>query len=147
MADYIVTFETWQPKDGKPRDSTLRAFIARYCQKAEISLPALDAIRGEVSARVNQGRWIVDCPVQGCGNAIIASYQEPVFFCSVCGNVDNPAHWYKVVFPQEHEEIERILLERPSRNPFSALHRNWFPGEKVEDLRRENLQNNMRAKS
>lgn len=146
MADHIVTFETWQSKDGKPRDASLLAFIARYCAKTGVSVPPANAIKGAVQARVNQGRWLVDCPVAGCGNAIMASYQEPIFFCHICGNVDNPAHWYKVIFPQERKEIEAALLGRPSKNPFNAPHRNWIPGESVAKLQKENTEHKVEVK-
>ena len=89
MPHLIISFETWQSKDGKPRDATLKAFIDRYCTQAEIKPPPLAASKGELQARINQGRWLVDCPVPGCGNAIIASYREPFFWCWNCGNQGN----------------------------------------------------------
>lgn len=145
--DFIVNFETWQAKDGKPKERTLFAFISRYCAKNEIPVPPISALKGEVEAFINQGRWVVGCPVRGCGNAVMASYQEPYFFCHACGNADNPDHWYRVIFPEDREEIEKVLLERKSQNPFNAPHRNWIPGEDVAYLRWENAEHGIVGKA
>lgn len=79
-----------------------------------------------VSASVNHGRWIGDCPVAGCNNAEFAGAGFP-FVCTECGY--GPA---TVVFPANRQAIEALLLERPLST------RNWTPGETLADLALEN---------
>ena len=74
-------------------------------------------------ARVNHGRWIVDCPRQPlCPGAERARFNIS-FTCSLC---DLGPLW--VVFPPDQPEIEAELMKRPN-----AANRNWRPGETVED--------------
>lgn len=74
---------------------------------------------GEVEARVNHGRWLVDCPA--CKGAELAS--EDGFICCSCG-----AGRYTVVWPDNRADIETVLDSRPVAN------RNWHLGETVDDL-------------
>lgn len=81
---------------------------------------------GEVAARVNHGRWIVDCPTEGCVGAELASEVRP-FVCISC-----TAGPYVIVWPDERAEIEALLEPRPTEA------QNWEPGETVEFLQAEN---------
>lgn len=78
--------------------------------------------RGRVQARVNHGRWIVDCPA--CPSAVLAGV---TFRCAECGYGPAPVAW-----PEEAALIEAALAPRLLEN------RNWLPGETVFDLEREN---------
>jgi len=100
-------------------------------------LPPTSELNGKVPARVNHGRWLVDCP-GGCPNAIIVSQVEPYFICIVCGSEENGGRWYAVVFPRDKAKLEAELLKRPARKAFEAGTRNWVPGETVAMVRREN---------
>ena len=92
------------------------------------------------AARINWGRWIVDCgsstqhPESGavtlCAAACATDPEHRVALCFLCGAV-----YERVAFPRRPvlDEIEVLLLARP----WSHL-RNWTPGESVKDLRREN---------
>lgn len=82
---------------------------------------------GEVAVCVNHGRWVVDCPVEGCNGAQFASETDPRFVCVECGS--GP---FSVVWPEGRAAIEEVLAVRPQPN------RNWFPGESVDGLRAEN---------
>jgi hypothetical protein len=82
-----------------------------------------------VEARVNHGRWIVDCPY--CPGAEMA--RADGFFCCDCRNTDAEGDTLTVQFPAEREEIERLLLVRPV-----MADRNWRPGESLENLVTEN---------
>lgn len=96
------------------------AVAERYPQvptkTAKVALPA----------KVNHGRWIVECP---CGGAQLASKTDRRFFCIDCGNVLFEGEWVHVDWPKNVEAIEQAL----SRRPFAA-NQNWEPGESLEDL-------------
>lgn len=85
-------------------------------------------IAGETAAYVNDGRWIAECPTDGCSAALLVSPEDPRFLCPICWQ-----GWYTVVFPAEREDIEAILVQRPG-----PLSRHWRPGETVDSLAAEN---------
>src|SRR5688572_3206237 len=64
--------------------------------------------RGEVAARINASRWIADCPLPGCGEAVHTARGLP-FFCPNCLNVTNGGYAYQVIFPARQDMIEMIL--------------------------------------
>lgn len=137
-ADIICHHEDWQ-------EQPLRNFLASHAMKLGTPLPpAITEIEGEVLARVNQGRWIADCVVEGCGGAIVVSEVTPLFYCPYCGNADNNGKWYRVIFPAQKQAIEAILLKRPARDGFRAVHRNWEYGESLSKLRAENAERGIR---
>lgn len=75
------------------------------------------------NAYVNHGRWVIDCP--NCNGGIRADADEVV--CRDCG------HSYKVRFPGDREQAQRILSHRPVEN------QNWLPDtETLADLKAEN---------
>ena len=97
--------------------------------------PDADNVLGKVEANINGGRWIVECP-SGCGCAIVASQDDPVFLCTspphMCGGDKG---WYEVVFPEAKVLIELLLLKRPTgKTPFYAPNRHWTPGEQITAL-------------
>jgi len=78
-------------------------------------------------ARVDHGRWLIDCE---CGDAAFAWAAHPEAACMGCGAV------YGVQFPPAETvaKAEAVLDGRREAN------RNWFPDrETVKDLRAENL--------
>jgi len=85
-------------------------------------------LRGLVQARVNWGRWIVDCPSPFCQSALAVFPGTPAFTCEDCG-ADGEIQW-----PAEVRDISRLLAFRP--NP---MNRNWEPGETLHDLSDENV--------
>ena len=90
----------------------------------------------EVTAFVNQGRWMVSCPF-GCGSAQVASETDHRFYCCGplgcqnynAGNMTIPVIWPD---PVTQGAIEDLLMERPQ------VFRNWFPWESLEQLQAEN---------
>jgi hypothetical protein len=84
---------------------------------------------GTVEARVEHGRWLVDCPVDGCAGAQLASDSDRRFVCVECA-----AGPFEVEWPLDRDEIEAALNVRPAPN------RNWLPGETVADLLAENAE-------
>jgi hypothetical protein len=83
-----------------------------------------------VPARVDHGRWIVDCP--NCNGAQFASVTDRRFLCCECENIAIGGLWRRVVWPDNWPEIESVLRVRPIEN------RNWHPEESTDDLRAEN---------
>lgn len=106
-------------------------------------LPPLKAVKisqeGSLSARVNHGRWIVDCPV--CKGAEYVFKSRLLMLCQNCRN-DSTDEFRQVVLPQEVDEIEAALCKRPEQSyAFGRRcypHRNWEVGQTVADLEREN---------
>lgn len=94
-----------------------------------------------VKARILYGRWMVDCPRCNGANDVIPG--EPIYLCSCCmwpgvfrpGSEYVAPHFAEVIFPENREAIEAILLKRPA-----IANRNWYPGESIEQLEKENSQ-------
>ena len=83
-----------------------------------------------IVAHVNHGRWMADCA--WCDNSCLTRPDWGVAYCAECGAKYDTT---KVIFPEEHEAITAILLDRP------MLNRNWITGETLEALRQENKDN------
>ena len=87
-----------------------------------------------IVARVNHGRWIVDCPA--CPSASLATSPRPnvpsavpAFRCPDCGSGPWPT-----TYPVERATIVDILGRRPD-----VTTRNWSPCETLDDLEAENI--------
>jgi len=132
--DYIVQHQDLQPE---PYLTMVRRMYMRM-GFGPLPDPTEANIFGEVSARINHGRWLVDCP--GCNSALVVDLTELVFMCVECGNSNNDGKWLKIILPKNRKAIEAELLKRPmnGRNPAEAVNRNWEPGETVAMLRQEN---------
>lgn len=101
------------------------------------SAPLEDALNAGVAGRgaavyatANHGRWIAECP--DCNGAQLTAADDPRFMCVECGNIRVGGLWRPVIWPKDHDEIGRLLDERP-RHLANAL-----PGETVKQIRREN---------
>ena len=147
----IITARHVAARDGC---RSQKQWIEKLCRKQGqlLDTPFTGMILGgPILARVDFGRWIADCPE--CGGAEYVDPQEAIFYCFNCGNRPNSGHARPVVFPPEDErqEIERLLLargvdDRRGRNRIeralmarpAPLPRSWSPGERAEDLRRQN---------
>ena len=77
------------------------------------------------TAYLNHGRWVVDCPRDGCPESHHAD--ADLFVCANCGLTS------KVEIPVERAEIDRLTGLRPVPQT-----RNWQPGETLESLVEEN---------
>lgn len=97
-----------------------------------------------VNARIDHGRWIVECPFRNpaedyepCKAAQMACVTDPRFLCHMCVNAEVGGAFIPVIFPNEStmESIERELKKRPHRSL-----RHWLPdiGETVETIILEN---------
>jgi len=86
-----------------------------------------------VYARVNHGIWQVACPSASCSSAQHASFADPWFFCAGCHNSVFGNKSVRVVWPDNRDDIERVLNMRPYLS-----NQNWDVNESVDDLLREN---------
>ena len=135
MADYIVQHNDLQPEPYLTMVNRMYMGMGF----GTLSEPTAGNTAGEVAARINHGRWLVDCP--GCNSALVVDLGQPVFMCVECGNAGNEGKWFAVTVPDNRKAIEDVLLKRPmnGRNPADAKNRNWEPGETVAALKQENI--------
>lgn len=82
------------------------------------------AVAAPTTARINHGRWIIDCDC-GAGNATDPRWG--IACCFGCGAVHE-----HVIFPADWEALEAALVGRPHPRT-----RNWATGETIEALRDE----------
>lgn len=108
-------------------------WVHHWLRHSTAPLSAATAPDAAVPAYVNQGRWVVDCP--DCNNAQLACKTDHRFLCNECGNLAVGRLWRPVTWPAEVPRLERLLERRP------VPYQNWLPGESVEILAIENLEN------
>lgn len=88
-------------------------------------------------AYLNHGRWVVECPRDGCANAYLARTAPKRCECvsvEVCTHSEQCDQIIDVVTPDNRRAIELAVSTRPYAN------RNWRPGETVELLEAENIE-------
>ena len=83
----------------------------------------------KLEARVNHGRWVVDCPF--CKGAETIWPGEPFFLCAHCAN-NRTKLAIRIELPKERVEIEKILDER-----LEPENKNWTPGETLAQLKKD----------
>lgn len=83
-------------------------------------------------ARVDLGRWIIDCDC-GAGNAVHPDWSLSA--CPACGAIHRA-----IVFPPDRATIETVLDERAG-----PPQKFWKPGETVADLVAENVNRRVRT--
>lgn len=166
--DFIVTAKHYSKReraDGSVRGRILKMRESYHKQKGIVlQVLSIDAPTGEaVKARIWQGQWIGDCE---CGGAEFVEPSEPIFYCFSCANRSNDHHVRPVLFPDNVQEIEAAVLERPVDDvrglddlqragmarpvivvekeneeggvDLLPLCRSWNPGESLEDLQKQN---------
>jgi hypothetical protein len=118
MVEKILTLADISP--GKKPER----FMRRYAKRRGFKID-LNAKGNALEARVEFGRWLVDCP--NCAGAERADPDYAFFYCLSCGNADNDGKVYPVKFPRHREAIERELLRRKAFRIGSFAHPT--PGE------------------
>ncbi|HQA69622.1 MAG TPA: hypothetical protein PK801_14955 [Aggregatilineales bacterium] len=128
MEKILDAYDVYRSGSGwKPQDVILRQHVQTRPGLRHHQIDWRE--RGQVLAEVNHGRWIARCPY--CAGAMYVAPGLP-FYCVDCLMVSNEGQAMTVVFPEEKERIEALLLARP------LAARNWQPGETVAQLESEN---------
>lgn len=148
--DYIIT--------SKHLGGSNRAWVMKLKtdieKKRGIKITMKDTLaKSPVFARIYRGHWIADCDV--CNGAMFVDPSEPVFFCLECFNRKENGKLRPVIFPEDRQNIEAAVLERPI-NDYAGVTdseramrafiqagdkiatRDWIPGETAEDIRKQN---------
>jgi hypothetical protein len=104
-------------------------------EEADLSRRGQTDSTAQVTAEVNQGRWVGRCPF--CPSAQVVTPDDPRFLCAGadgCANAPVRGAFVAVVFPPAsvQDDVEAALMPRPTEN------RNWRRGETPADLREEN---------
>lgn len=118
------------------RHTAAESYVANYWPAGVTRFDPLSAAKGmaeNLAARVNHGRWIVQC--DNCHGAQLASRTDRRFFCTDCLNSAQKGRWRYVNWPSKADTaaIEEALAPRPIAN------RNWEPGETIDRLLTENV--------
>lgn len=75
-------------------------------------------------ARIDWGRWCVDCPSEGCRGAQMVWLEGPyLFWCADCGNREVGGAHRPVRVPENHAEIAASL------SALTVDRQNWRPVE------------------
>lgn len=117
---------------GMSRHQTpgIYAFVRSALAARGVRAPTELAPGPVVAARVEHGRWLLDCPF--CPSAGLGDPDDPRSYCPECRNGPVGGKWLPAAYPADLPAIEDALLVRPPQN------RNWWPGESVADLLAEN---------
>ena len=126
--DYIHEIQTTRRHGLGGMEDFIRAYLRRHAPG--ILAPSALADGPLRYARVEQGRWIIDCP--DCGGATLGDPDDRRFFCPDCMNASAGGFWLPVVYPESVDEIETELLRRPIAN------RNFLPTDTVDRIKSEN---------
>lgn len=127
-----------QMNHGTTFEEHARTFVAAFAKRLGVQVPGREQIAaGEpLPARIDAGRWIVECP--DCHDAQYTWPDDPavLFMCVTCFNGRAGGLWRRVAFPPAalRERVEAVLLKRPV-----PTQRHWREGWTVKQLRTENL--------
>ena len=103
-------------------------FVIPAMQKRGVDEQGYDNESPPMKAYVNHGRWLVKCECNGAEKV----WEEGWVMCISCFNGRHKHRYRRTVFPRARKKIEALLEKRPIPN------RNWYPGETLADLQREN---------
>ncbi len=107
------------------REEPFGGFISRLYREFRTPLPRIDEqgfplINSELPARIDNGRWMVDCQNRDietgeklCNASIVTSESVEWAICPACGSPENDRRAYAVLYPKDKAEVERLLLLRP----------------------------------
>ena len=114
----------------------VRVFVGAFAARLGIVVPPLQQVSDTppLDARIDAGRWIVECPDCHDAQFIWPAEPAPIFMCVTCFNVAVGGDWRLVAVPPNRAALERLLLFRPLPH-----NRNWRAGETVDTLRAENI--------
>ena len=160
--DRIIRMRDYSLRYGA--DGSVRGFIRKWAdrllaQGVRVDMKLDSEPQGEaVLAYIHQGQWIAACE---CGGHEFVDPEDQVFFCWGCVNRANNGYLRPVSFPENWDEVEALILERPVDDVRGAsdleravqarprvvvvtdageypLVRSWQPGESAEEIRAQN---------
>jgi len=153
-AHFVTAEDVYHPHQAHPEHTPPEAAVFRWWRHSVgVPAPQQRQMRGSwptglaegplAEARVDHGRWVVDCPFPGCNSAQFASKTDHRFFCVDCSGPDRL--WVPVVWPDDIElaAIEAALSLRPEISTRSWESPGWrarrgVSPETVADLLAEN---------
>lgn len=142
----LATAENRYPDaSGRPAAERVHHALARRAGSPAPNLTRQTSRQTLAAVEVNHGRWIVRCPLvdpqtgERCGGCQLASLTDARVLCVQCGNHQVGGRWVRVVWPDDPETIERVLLARPR---LSTL--NWHPEQSATELMLENAAHGVR---
>lgn len=124
----MITANTWFKLKW---EEWKRGRLDKQAARFQISLREPDSQEEPIPAHISEGAWLVHCPEKDC-RGVEYAWEEGFFVCCSCLNSKVGHKIRRSAFPAERKEIEALLEVRP------LLNRNWYPGETLDDLRREN---------
>ena len=135
LQGHIHTFEDRGHKKADHSPMSFREWLALFFSVMR-NRPLPEVPPGplpQYQARINWGRWIVDCP--HCNSALDVTTADNQAICLDCGT-----EWFAIVFTPtpRKRNIETALLKRPGNRAGIFPHSNWYPGESVAHLNLEN---------
>ena len=114
-----VSLELWA--EGRC-DPPFAGLLPKMARRLGTSVPPLSDVAGSehaVPARVDWGRWCVDCP---CGAASMVWLEGPhQMWCGACGNRAVDGKWRPVTVPADWAAINAAL------DGLEARDQNWRP--------------------
>lgn len=126
--------DTYYAGHPQVRDLPGAERVPRIAWSAETPFNPDAPVAGDpLPVEANHGRWIVRC--DQCLSAQLASRSDPRFMCVTCGNADQGGAWRPIEWPEDHEEIGRLLDERTDQRLANAE-----AGESAEDIWDQNQQ-------
>lgn len=97
-------------REMREREIERRRGVRRFVESRGI-FPRPPLPRVAINARIDFGRWIVDCPY--CPGAEYLDMDDPVFFCLSCEMEENGGRYILVSIPENPQAIEKSLLGLP----------------------------------
>lgn len=109
--------------------------IGTYAVRRGVRVPTFDhvSVTEALEARIDAGRWIVECPDCHDAQFVWPDDEHPLFMCVTCFNATVEGLWRRVAVPEQRAAIEALLLKRPLPTV-----RHWRAGETIDELRAEN---------
>lgn len=93
-----------------------------------------------LKARISRGDWVVSCDLlagtpYACGGSMVATYNDPYYFCDECCNSEYDNKIRKVEFPAETDRL--IIEELLTARPHPGL-RDYKPSDTIADIKQAN---------
>lgn len=124
----MITANTWF---RMPWNAWKKGRLDKQAARFQVKLRDEPIDEEPVLAHVSRGAWLVRCPEEGC-RGVEYAWEEGNFVCCSCLNNGVGHRIRRAKFPEDRAEIEKLLERRP------LLNRNWYPGETLDQLAKEN---------